>query len=907
MTGVQLSPTRSTSGGDGISATAHTLNASNVAAHLGTDVEHGLSSAEAAHRLGQEGPNALVETPGKTKWRIVWEQLTAVMVLVLLAACLTSLVLGDVGDAIAIGVIVVLNAALGFQQDYRAERAMAALKQLAVPLVKVRRDGQALAIPAHQLVTGDVLLLEAGDLVAADVRLLASPSLRVQEASLTGESEPVEKDAAAILASDLPLAERRNMAYMGTAIAYGRGEAIVVGTGMQTELGHIATAMQAVQREPTPLQRRLEQLARRLAVVAIVLVGVVFVLGVSRGEDPRLMFLTAISLAVAAVPEGLPAVVTVTLALGAQRMLRRRALIRKLLAVETLGSVNVICSDKTGTLTQNRMTVTRLDVGGVRLDLPDGDARPEPGLAPGCELLLTAAALCNDTYVQPAPDAHGLPVTVGDPTEAALILAAARFGLFKPELDRGSPRVAEVPFDALRKRMLTVHLAGPGLRLDASPYAAFAKGAPDSLLDVCSEVWTDVGPRPLSGDNRARILNANAALASEGLRVLGVAFCPLAEPDPALANGHLIFLGLIGMIDPPRSEAQRAVQSCVAAGIRPVMITGDHPLTAAAVAGHLGIGGSKMLSGRELDALDDGQLEQVVGATSVYARVAPEHKLRIVSALQRRGDIVAMTGDGVNDAPALKQANIGVAMGLVGTDVAREAADMVLLDDNFATIVAAVEEGRVIYDNIRKFLKYLLTTNAGELWVMLLGPMLGMPLPLLPLQILWINLVTDGLPALALAVEPPERDVMRRRPRPQSESLLGDGMAWHIAWVGLLIGGVTLALGLWIWHNQNPAWQTMVFTTLALLQMGHVLAIRIDRASVLGRGFLGNRAVLGSVLVLIGLQLAVLYVPVLHSVFVTVPLSFAELGLCVVASTSVFWAVEAEKWVRRRKIGAAAG
>jgi Ca2+-transporting ATPase len=692
------------------------------------------------------------------------------------------------------------------------------------------------------------------------------------------------------------------MVYMGTAVAYGRGEAVVVTTGMRTELGRIAAAMQAVKREPTPLQRRLEHLARWLAVLALMLVGLISAMGLLRGEDPRLTFMTAISLAVAAVPEGLPAAVTVTLALGAQRMLRRRALVRKLVAVETLGSVTVICSDKTGTLTHNRMKATQIVVGGQRLDLTDGQ-RP----VPGAELSLIIGALCNDAFVDTAASDGTQPETAGDPTEVALVLAATRFDYRKSALDKEYPRVGEIPFDSERKRMVTVHrvpvhsLRAHALRpLNAAPYVACAKGAPDTLLEACTSTWTPRGCIPLSAAERSNALQANAELASEGLRVLGIAFRPLSDPDPHRADSALIFVGLVGMIDPPRPEVQRAVRTCAAAGVRPVMITGDHPLTASVIARQLGIGDGRAVTGRDLDCLDEAGLSQIVATTGVYARVAPEHKLRLVAALQRRGETVAMTGDGVNDAPALKQANIGVAMGVEGTEVAREAADMVLLDDNFATIVAAVEEGRVMYDNIRKFLKYLLATNAGELWVMLLGPLVGMPLPLLPLQILWINLVTDGLPALALSVERPERDVMARPPRRSSESLLGDGMLLHVGWVGLLIAAVALGLGLWGWHQANPAWQSTVFTVLALLQIAHVLAIRVERRTVLGREFFVNRPLLGSALMLVVLQLAVLYLPVFQGVFGTVPLTPAELGVCFLASSVVFWAVEVEKWLRFR-------
>jgi Ca2+-transporting ATPase len=557
-----------------LSSTAHSCHAQHVAANLGVHPADGLSGIEAAERLARFGPNRLVETPGKTRLQIVWEQLTSVMVLVLIAAGAISLLLGEVIDALAIATIVMLNAALGFHQEYRAERAMAALKQLAVPLVKVRRDARPLAVAADDVVPGDVILLEAGDVVSADGRLLASPNLQVQEASLTGESQPVEKDAEASIRPDAAVADRHTMVYMGTAVAYGRGEAIVVATGMRTELGRIAAAMQAVEREPTPLQRRLERLARWLASIALVLVGIIFLLGLARGEDARLTFLTAISLAVAAVPEGLPAVVTVTLALGAQRLLRRHALVRKLLAVETLGSVTVICSDKTGTLTQNRMTAMKVVVGAEWFDLSAADRTPRP---PELELALAAGTLCNDAFVQAIP--AGEPETVGDPTEVALAVAAARMDLWKTVLEADYPRIAELPFDSVRKRMLTVHRAGAreyslNAWLNRSSYLAFAKGAPDTLLDTCSTTLSPHGLQPLSGEARARILEANAALAAEGLRVLGVAFRPLSDPDPARADADLTFIGLIGIIDAPRPEVRQAVQTCAAAGVRPVMITG---------------------------------------------------------------------------------------------------------------------------------------------------------------------------------------------------------------------------------------------------------------------------------------------------------------------------------------------
>ncbi len=892
--------------------------ATEVISLLNSDANAGLGAAEAHRRLAKHGPNELVERGLKNPWRILWEQLTGLMVVILIVAAVVSGVLGDWKDAVAILAIVVLNAMLGFGQEYRAEKAMVALKQLAVPTVKAQRDSHVVEISARELVPGDVVLLEAGALVPADGRLLESVNLRVEEAALTGESEPVEKYTRALDRPDLPAGDRLNMVYMGTVVTYGRGLAVITATGMNTELGRIAELIQTVEREPTPLQRRLEQLGKGLAVAALVIVAVVFLLGLLRGEDLRLMFLTAISMAVAAVPEGLPAVVTIALALGAQRMLKRQALIRKLPAVETLGSVTVICSDKTGTLTENRMTVTVLDVLGetqqvdtlLRQGIPVADAELLPGQRPPVRslgLLAKAAALCNDASLEPTPE--GSYRAVGDPTEGALVVAAAELGLVKDVLDHRWPRVGEVPFTSERKRMTTVHRVGvtPG-ETDApwccGPYVAFAKGAVDSVLEISERVWTGNEEVPLSDELRVRIVSANDRLAGQGQRVLGVAFRPLDEqPDEADETGleqQMTFIGLVGMIDPPRPEVRAAVATAKAAGIRPVMITGDHPLTARQIAWELDIAAdSQPLTGRDLAAISVDDLEGVVDQVAVYARVSPEHKLKIVQALQDRGQIVAMTGDGVNDAPALKKADIGVAMGITGTDVSKEAADMVLLDDNFATIVAAVKEGRTIYDNIRKFIKYTLTSNAGEIWVMLLAPMAGMPLPLLPLQILWINLVTDGLPGLALGVEPPERDTMRRPPQHPQENIFGRGLGRHVAWVGLLMGLVSLGTGYWAWRIGWDNWQTMLFTTLTLSQMGHALAVR-SRDSLFQVGLLSNKALLGAVLLTFGLQIAVVYLRPLQGLFKTDALSLGELLLSLVLSTVVFWGVELEKWVMRR-------
>jgi Ca2+-transporting ATPase len=900
----------------------HMLEPPEALFRLGVDAESGLTDEEAARRLAESGPNELAERGVRSPASILLDQFASVMVGVLLAAAGVSVVIGEVRDAGVILAIVVLNALLGFRQEYRAEKAMAALKKLAVPTVRAIRGGRVVEISAGLLVPGDVFFLEAGNRVPADGRLLDAFGLKIQEAALTGESVAADKGIRALPVEDPPPGDRTNMVFMGTLAVSGRGRAVATATGMKTALGAIAGMLEAVGREPTPLQRRLAGLGRTLALAALALVGVIFLLGLARGEGVRLMFFTAVGMAVAAVPEGLAAVVTVALALGAQRMLKRRALVRRLPSVEALGSVTVICADKTGTLTENRMSVVLLEAEGVRLDLsPGGEAPPGvPGVAPDAvpafALLLAGGALCNDA-VSPAP-AAGPGGFAGDPTETALAAAAARFGLDKGVLDVAFPRVAEIPFDSDRRRMSTVHeLPSPGHRLPkglcglpraarGSPgarHVVFAKGAVDGLLEACSAVLAHGVPEPLDADGRRRIGEANERMAREGMRVLGLAFrtidMPRPERDDERLETGLTFLGLAGMIDPPRPEAAPAVRACREAGIRPVMITGDHPLTALSVARALGIPGGAVLSGNEIGVLDDAALAEAVEQVSVFARVAPDHKLRIVTALQKRGHIVAMTGDGVNDAPALKKADIGVAMGMAGTDVAREAADMILRDDNFATIVAAVAEGRVVYDNIRKFLRYILMSNAGEIFVMLAAPFLGMPLPLLPLQILWINLVTDGLPALALGVEPAERDVMRRPPRPPSGRILSGDMASDILAGGFLMGLVSLAVGYFYWRAGEETWRTMVFTTVTLSQMGNVMAVRSERDSLFRVGPFANRPLLAAVALTVALQMALVYLPGPGSIFMTVPLSGRDLALSLVLSGIVFWGMELRKWIGR--------
>ena len=891
---------------------------------LNSDAKSGLTAAEAKSRLAQFGLNELVEKGTKNPWLILLDQLRDAMVIILIIAALVSGFLGEVQDVIVILAIVILNAAIGFSQEYRAEQAIAALKKLAVPTVKVRRDGQLAEISARELVPGDVVLLEAGNLVPADGRLVKSVNLRVEEAALTGESEAVEKIIEPIEQKSLPIGDRKNMVFMGTVITYGRGTAVITETGMQTELGNIAELIQGVEQEQTPLQRRLDDLGKRLAWVAFAIVGLVVITGfLFRDPNQALMetlevlFLTGISMAVAAVPEGLPAVVTITLALGSQRMLKRNALIRKLPAVETLGSVTVICSDKTGTLTENKMTVTVLDVTertetietvrDAKGAILDAELKPDLAAHRRTQsLLLKAGALCNDAILQTE---GGVERAIGDPTEGALVVAAATLGYRKEELEERWPRTDEIPFTSERKRMTTIHKVNVVMDdteapWSGSPFVAFSKGAVDSLMEISNRIWTGKNKdlQILDDAWRKRILDGNARMAGEGQRVLALAFRPLQNQNDEREN-NAILIGLVGMIDPPRPEVKTAVATAKQAGIRSVMITGDHPLTAQNIAKNLDITQTNdNLTGYELAKMSLKELEEKVEDISVYARVSPEHKLNIVEALQHKGHIVAMTGDGVNDAPALKKAEIGIAMGITGTDVSKEAADMVLLDDNFATIVAAVEEGRKIFDNIRKFVKYTLSSNTGELFVMLIGPFLGMPLPLLPLQILWINLVTDGLPGLALAVEDGERGIMKRSPFHPKESIFSRGMGRQIIWIGILMGLVSLGIGYIYWlQDPNGPWQTMVFTTLTLAQMGNALATRSNIDSIFKIGFFSNRLMVVAVSITFLLQLALIYVPFLQGFFSTEALSLSDLLIALATSLIVFVAVEVSKQIVRQK------
>ncbi len=890
---------------DGALPGAWTREGIEVAAALGTDPVDGLTADEAAARLLRYGRNELIERGRKPPWRLLLEQFTNAMIIVLLAAAVVTALLGDLKDTVVILAIVVLNGIVGFVQEYRAEQALDALKRMASPTARVVRGGETLLVPAPEVVPGDLVRLDAGDIVTADLRLLEARALRINEAALTGESEPAEKTTEPL--PGVPegvLADQRNVAFNGTAVVYGRGAGVVLTTGMSTSLGRVAELLQEHAGGQTPLQKRLSTLGKALALLALVVCSIVFAAGVARGESPEEMFLVAVSLAVAAIPEGLPAVVTVALALGARRMARRNALVRKLPAVETLGSVTVICSDKTGTLTENRMLVERawtpagaFVIGGDGY-APDGAIEPDGPVADpaaadlALDRLARIAAACNDATLRAPAKAGGEWSITGDPTEGALLAFAGKLGIFASDLLAEHPRVEELTFDAARRRMTTLHAFEDRVRVAS-------KGALEALA-------------PLLDPDDAPLLPAaeTAALryAADGYRVLALAYRDI-EAIPAdleHAESSLRLAGIVAMADPPRAASTASIAACRAAGVTPVMITGDHPLTGTAIARRIGIlgPGGETLTGVELDALDDATFADRVDRVAVYARMNPEQKLRIVEAWRGRGAVVAMTGDGVNDAPALRLADIGVAMGITGTEVSKEAADMVLADDDFSTIVDAVEEGRRIYDNIRRFVRYLLTTNSAEVWVMFLAPFLGLPIPLLAVQILWINLVTDGLPALALGVEPVEPDAMRRPPRPSSESILGAGLWRQALWVGLLMAAVVLGVQA-LAIEAGWQWQTMVFTTLALLQLGNAMAVRSERVSVFSLGFGTNRplalAVGGTLLV----QLALVYVPALQPIFVTEALGAQELAIVLVASTAAFVAVELEKVVVRRRLAAA--
>jgi Ca2+-transporting ATPase len=845
--------------------------------------ESGLSHEEARARLNLYGPNAMDLKERRTPLRILLGQFKDFMILVLIAAAILSGIIGDIKDTVVIAAIVFLNGIIGFIQEYRAERALEALQKMAAPAANVIRSGIHFSIPAVELVPGDIILLEAGGIVPADLRVLECASLRTDEAALTGESQPVEKITEPLSDPDLTVGDRTNMAYMGTLVAHGRGRGVVVATGTRTQFGQIAAMLHATEEAETPLQRRLEHFGKRLAVVALLVAALIFVLGVLRGESLTLMFLTAVSLAVAAIPEALPAVVTISLALGARRMIQKQALVRKLAAVEALGSVTVICSDKTGTLTQNRMSAELFYCDGTFQKVPHADG--------AWNLLLLAMAISNDVRVD------GNDSAVGDSTEVALFRAARDAGMSKQALEARYPRVAELPFDSDRKSMTTLHYDPEGGLI------SFTKGASEAVIARSVSRLTSSGAVPIVPQ---QVYQAGVEMAAQGLRVLALSMrrWPAQPVDlsPEAVEKELTLIGLVAIGDPIRPEAKDAIRICQQAGITVVMITGDHPVTAEAIAKELGIlqEGQSMLPGRELAELSEEELAGRVDSVRAYARVAPEQKLKIVRALQARGNLVAMTGDGVNDAPALKQAEIGVAMGITGTDVAKQASSLILLDDNFATIVRAVREGRKIYDNLRRFIRYAVTTNTSEILTMLVAPLMGLPMPLLPLQILWVNLITDGLPGLALATEPEERNVMHRPPRQPSESVFARGLGIHVVWVGALMAGLAITVQVMALNAGIEEWQTMVVSVIGFTQLAHVLAIRSETESLFRQGLFSNTPLLAAVVFTVMLQLGLVYLPALNRLFDTHPLSAAQLAWTVVAAMVIFFAVEIEKWTRRR-------
>jgi P-type Ca2+ transporter type 2C len=888
----------------------HMLSPEALCAELATDPASGLTDEEARRRLLAHGPNELPAAAPISPLAVFLRQFAGMIVWVLVGAAVVSVLLQEWIDAAAIAAIVVLNALLGFVQEYKAERSLAALKTLSVPTARVVRAGADRGIPARDLVPGDLILIGAGDHVPADARLLYASALRTQEAALTGESTPVDKARDTTYGAGVSLADRRNMVFLGTDVTAGKGRAVVVATGLHTELGHIASLMQEAGTESTPLQRRLEQFGHVLLYLSLGIVTLVFALGLLRGEPLGNMFLTAVSLAVAAIPEGLPAIVTIALALGVMRMVKRHALIRRLPAVETLGSTTVICTDKTGTLTKNEMTVTRLYRDGDRYDVtgegydPTGDVHDVGCHAAASVMslddLLRAGVLCNDARL--LRNGGGWAI-LGDPTEGALLVAAAKRQLWKDRLESEQPLLGEVPFDASRKMMTVV-------RQTAGTAVAYVKGAPDVLLRRCTHhLSVDGRMEPLDEETRRAIVAANEACARGALRVLGLAQKPLKEPPFDFRSDDLevglTWLGLAAMKDPLRPEAKQAALACRQAGIRIVMITGDHKDTALAIAGELGIvNGHDALSGVELDRLSDAALAQCVERIAVYARVSAEHKLRVVKAWKARGAIVAMTGDGVNDAPAVKEADIGIAMGLTGTDVTKEASDMVVTDDNFASIAAAVEEGRGIYDNIRKSIHYLLSCNLSEILLMLLAALLALPLPLLPVQILWINLVTDGLPALALAADPKAPDLMQRPPRPAQQRLLTGRRLQTLLVQGIWIALATLLMFVYalfgLEENVDRA-RTMTFTGLVLAQLFHAFNCRSDRQSIVTVGFWTNKPLVLAVGVSILLQAIIILTPWARPIFGVTPLD--PVHWAIVGGLGVTPLLAMELWKRYAKSG----
>jgi Ca2+-transporting ATPase len=878
----------------------HTLAGAQVSDALET-TSQGLTGAEAACRLASHGPNELQAARRVSPWAILAEQFKNVLIVILLVATGLSFFMGHGVEAIAIAVIVLFAVVLGFVQEYRSERAIEALRKMAAPTAAVLRDGTEIEIRARDLVPGDLVLLKAGDRIPADLRLLEAVNLKVEEAALTGESLPVEKTADPLAIPDLPLGDRRNMAYAGTAAVYGRGRGFVAATGMKTEFGKIAGMLQTVETGKTPLQQNLDKVGHWLARAAFVVVTLIVVLGLLRGQPFLEMLIFGIALAVAVVPEALPAVVTISLAIGVQRMVKRNALVRRLPAVETLGSTTVICSDKTGTLTKDEMTARRIFVDGETIEItgsgyePHGQFifREQPREASSVlKAFLRAGALASDARIV---GGDGVPWDVqGDPTEGAIVVAAAKAGLDKAELERSFPRIGEIPFTSETKRMTTLHQAEDGT-------FACAKGAPEVILGSCTRVLTGAGETALESGARHAILSAAQAMAAQALRVIAVA--SKQETTLATAESGMTFLGLVGMIDPPRPEAKAAIQTCNQAGIRPVMITGDHPVTAQAIAEELGLlRGGRVVTGAELEAMSEADLAREVEAIDVYARVSPAHKLRVVAALQARGHVVAMTGDGVNDAPALKKADIGIAMGITGTDVTKEAAAMTLTDDNFASIVAAVEEGRGIFENIKKYLMYLLSSNIGEIGLMTGATLAGLPLPLTAAQLLYVNLATDGLPALALAVDPPERDLMRRRPRNQRVGIFTRPVVTLMLAGGLWSTFANLGIFAWALQSGRSIEQamTMTFVSLVLIQFVKAYNFRSDRHSVFHRP-LANRWLNAAILWELALLGLIVYLPFLHEPFGTYSLPWIDWVIVGSVALTVAPVLEATKWLVRQR------